>query len=248
MYFCIFICVYHRNTLPLHADYVFMRVKSPVILLFALAFAINAFAQTQRPYQLELGLQAGCGYYVGDATPHIFNNVRETYGGHLRYKFDKRWAIQLKGLHHVIKGPIYDDSGAVWGEWSNKMINLDVMAEFNFFRFGMKDYDPRIKPITPYIFAGIGVSLHSRNYLTPSAYFPFGFGLKWKFAPRWGLNLAWQHNLFFADNLEGTEDFGNTFNLNGSNILNFDLTGQLTLGIVFEFAQEKKICQFCYDN
>lgn len=248
MYFCIFICVYGEKSVLLHANYVFMRTKRYIIFLFATLLAMSVWAQPQRKYQLELGLQAGCGYYVGDATPHIFHNVRETYGAHLRYKFNYRWALQLKGMHHVIRGPIYDETGAVWGEWQNKMINLDVMAEFNFFRFGVSEYDPRIKPITPYIFAGIGVSMYSRYYQTPAAYFPFGFGLKWKFAPRWGLNLAWQHNLFFADDLEGTDSYGNTFNLNGSNILNFDLTGQLTLGIVFEFAREKKICQFCYDN
>ena len=218
------------------------------------------WAQNSRPFQMEFGIQAGCGYYVGDATPHIFNNVREVYGAHMRYKFDQRWAIQVKGLHQVIKGPImvlerdgevdkegYDATWVNVGDWQNKLINLDVMAEFNFFRFGIAEYDRRVKPITPYIFAGIGVSLHSRNYLTAAAYLPFGFGLKWKFAQRWGLNLAWQHNLYFADNLEGTETWGNTWKLNGSNILNFDLTGQLTLGIVFEFAREKKICKWCLD-
>ena len=221
----------------------------------------NVSAQKTRPYRVEFGVQAGCGYYVGDATAHIFNSVREVYGAHMRYKFDPRWSLQVKGLHHVIQGPIMvverdgvvDDKGndaqmVKVGDWRNKMINLDVMAEFNFFRFGIDEYDRRMKPITPYIFAGIGVGLYSRNYLTAAAYFPFGFGLKWKFAQRWGLNLAWQHNLYFADNLEGNDNWGDTWNLNGSNFLNFDLTGQLTLGIVFEFAQEKKICKWCYDN
>lgn len=217
-------------------------------------------AQNSRPYRVEIGIQAGCGYYVGDATTHIFNNVREAYGAHMRYKFDYRWALQVKGLHHVIRGPIMvlerdgvvDDKGydAQWvkvGDWQNKMINLDVMAEFNFFRFGVEEYDRRVKPITPYIFAGIGMSLHGMNYRKVGAYFPFGFGLKWKFAHRWGLNLAWQHNLYFADNIEGADDWANKWDLNGSNILNFDLTGQLTLGIVFEFAREKKVCRWCLD-
>lgn len=232
-----------------------------LLILSGLTRNATIQAQESRPFRLEFGIQAGCGYYVGDATTHIFNNVREAYGAHMRYKFTKRWALQVKGLHHVIKGPILilerdgkpDDSGfdAQWvnaGEWQNKMINLDVMAEFNFFRFGIAEYDRRVKPITPYIFAGIGVGLHSKDYLKASAYFPFGFGLKWKFAQRWGLNLAWQHNLYFADNLERADNMENSWNLNGSNILNFDLTGQLTLGIVFEFAKEKKICNWCYDN
>ena len=223
------------------------RITYIAVLLVLIMFPQTAEAQSKR-YQLEVGLQAGLGYYVGDATPHIFHNVREVYGGHLRYKFDKRWAIQVKGLHQVIRGPIYDQNGAAWGNWQNKLINLDVMGEFNFFRFGEKEYDPRIKPITPYIFVGVGVALYGRDYRTPAAYLPFGLGLKWKFAPRWGLNVAWQHNLMFADDLEGTNEYGNTWNLNGSNILNFDLTGQLTVGIVFEFAREKKICRFCLDE
>ena len=219
------------------------------------ALCAMAYGQPSRPYRLEAGIQAGAGYYVGDATLHIFNNVRETYGGHLRYKFDKRWALQVKGLHHRIVGPIVENQDpkipsdkVKIGDWQNKMINIDVMAEFNFFQFGLQEYDRRIKPITPYIFAGIGVGMYGLKYRTAACYFPFGFGMKWKFAPRWGLNVAWQHNLYFADDLEGTVEWGNTHNLNGSNILNFDLTGQLTVGIVFEFAKEKKICQFCYDN
>lgn len=198
-----------------------------------------------RPYRMEMGLQAGIGYYVGDATPHIFNHVREAYGGHLRYKFTKRWALQVKGLHQVIQGPLPEMTNA---KWQDKLINLDAMAEFNFFRFGLQEYDTRVKPVTPYIFAGVGVGLYGLKYQTAAAYFPFGFGLKWKFAERWGLNVAWQHNLYFADNLETTEPLGNTHNLDGSNILNFDLTGQLTLGIVFEFAKQKKICRFCLDD
>ena len=69
---------------------------------------------------------------------------------------------------------------------------------------------------------------------------------KWKFAKRFGLNLAWQHNLYIADNLEGMANLNNTYDLNGSNILNFDVTSQLTLGIVFEFAKEKAVCRTCY--
>jgi len=222
-----------------------MSVRKYILTATLLWVMVSLAAAQSRPYRLEMGLQAGCGYYVGDATPHIFHHVRETYGAHMRYKFTKRWALQVKGLHQVIRGPIPNVTDVMW---QNKIINLDVMAEFNFFRFGLQEYDLRVKPVSPYIFAGVGVGLYGLRYQTASAYFPFGFGLKWKFAPRWGLNLAWQHNLYFADELENTTPLGDTQNLNGSNILNFDLTGQLTIGIVFEFAREKKICRFCLDD
>lgn len=216
-----------------------------LLALFLCVYAQMSRAD-QRVYLCELGLQAGCGYYVGDATPHIFNHPREAYGAHFRYKFTPRWALQVKGLSHRIIGNTYTDKGQKLNEkWETPMINLDIMAEFNFFRFGMKTYDTRIKPITPYIFIGAGAAIYGKQFNSIAFYIPMGVGLKWKFSNRVGLNIAWQHNIYIADNLEGMRNLDNTYNLNGSNILNNDLTSQLTLGIVFEFAKEKKSCRMC---
>ena len=53
-------------------------------------------------YACEVGLQMGLGYYVGDATKVIFMNPREAYGAQFRYKFDLRWAIQVKAQRQRI--------------------------------------------------------------------------------------------------------------------------------------------------
>lgn len=208
-----------------------------------------------RIYRCELGLQAGCGYYVGDATEHIFTRPLEVYGAQFRYKFDRRWALQAKAQRQRIT---YQDKDNV--RYCNPMWHVDVTAEFNFFRFGQREYDMRIKPITPYIFIGIGASVYNENAsqwdansypvvgkstLCAAAYIPLGIGVKWKFAERWQLQLAWQHQIYLADNIEGLESLNNSYQMNGSNILNNDLTSSLTLGIVFEFAKEKATCRHC---
>ncbi len=251
------------------------------------AWADDKPKEDTRPYLCEFGIQAGCGYYAGDATTHIFNNPREAYGAHFRYKFDQRWALQVKGLAHRITGvdyddnlqPIIDEQTGKKKMWSTQMINIDVVAEFNFFRFGERQYDRRVKPITPYIFLGAGVSvygsglypvnwdwkyfggndpekvdetqvpclLEKKKAVPVAFYFPLGFGMKWKFSDRLGLNIAWQHNIYMADNLEGRSSLNNSHDMNGSNILNFDITSQITLGIVFEFAKETKVCLHCQD-
>ena len=119
------------------------------VMLVGVVCSITAVAD-DRPYLCELGLQAGCGYYVGDATTHIFNNPREAYGAHFRYKFTNRWALQVKGLTQRITGYAYDDRMQKQDAmWSTQMVNLDAMAEFNFFRCGGKTYDTRVKPLTP---------------------------------------------------------------------------------------------------
>ncbi len=219
------------------------------VALITLILSALYVSAEELSYRCEFGLQGGLSYYVGDATPHIFMNPQYAAGAQFRYKFTPRWALQVKGQWQQIKFPDSDEQGTpIKGSMLTKqIISIDAVAEFNFFRFGEKQYDSRIKPITPYIFLGVGAGLYN-DFGDIGAYFPFGFGLKWKFAPRWGLNLAWQHQLFFADNIESNklyDDYPTEFNMNGSNIFKYDLTSTLTLGIVFEFAREKAVCRFC---
>ncbi|MBO7458224.1 MAG: hypothetical protein J6T80_03105 [Paludibacteraceae bacterium] len=207
-----------------------------------MSFAQQAQAQ-QQPYLCEIGLQGGCGYYVGDAAAHIFMNPREAYGAHFRYKFTKRWAIQAKFSGQRITGHMYTMDGKKLDPmWVNQLFSVDAMAEFNFFRFGSANkYDKTIRPYTPYIFLGIGMTYSKQVF----GYVPLGIGFKWKFHDWCGLNIAWQHNIYMSDGLEGQKELDNKYQLNGWNWMNCDLTGMLTVGIVFEFARSPKACRIC---
>lgn len=217
-----------------------------IVLVISLLSAASLHAE-ERAYLCEFGIQGGLGYYAGDAVQHIFMHVRPAYGAQFRYKFDSRWALQVKGQGTDICYPLPETGPQGKATLAtNGMMNLDAVAEFNFFRFGTKQYDSRVKPITPYIFIGVGVSAYS-EFRSWAAYIPVGFGMKWKFAKRWGLNIAWQQQIYFADNLENRNEYNNTYNLNGSNILNNDFTSTLTFGIVFDFAKERKVCRSCGD-
>ena len=217
------------------------------------ALCVPELRAEDQPYLCEIGLQGGCGYYVGDAAPHIFMNPREAYGLHFRYKFTKRWALQVKASGQRITGNDYTMRGQKLDtKWQNQMINVDVMAECNFFRFGSANkYDKRIRPYTPYIFIGIGTGIYGADgnnrptFNRVMAYVPLGIGFKWKFSEHCGLNLAWQHNIFMSDDLECRETLDNKYQMNGWNWMNCDLTGMLTLGIVFEFAHSPKPCRIC---
>ena len=169
------------------------------------------------PYLCEIGLQGGFGYYVGDATHHIFMNPREAYGIHFRYKFTKRWAIQAKVSGQRITGHDY----TIRGE--------------------------KLSTYTPYIFLGIGASAIGvgKSGLRAGAYIPLGIGFKWKFHEQVGLNIAWQHNIYMTDRLELRDELDNKHQLNGWNWMNCDLTGMFTVGIVFEFARAKNPCRVC---
>lgn len=206
-------------------------------------------------YHLDIGVQAGLGYYVGDATPHIFQDVKEVLGAQFRYKVDQRWSVQMKGQWQRIMYSVSDV------EYHNPMWNLDATAEFNFFRFGMHPYDQRVKSITPFLFVGVGTTVYQEHALKATQpieiqgkynlnlYIPLGIGVKWMFAERWQLQAVWQHQIYVqnGDGLEGLPQLNNSHNLNGINIMNNDLVSFLTIGVVFEFWKKGDICVHCED-
>lgn len=242
---CAHACIRKQTAKMNKNRHIHLLISFVVLILFFVAPAHGE----QQPYLCDIGVQGGMGYYIGDGQKHPFMHPREVYGGQFRYKFNNRWAVQLKGQYQRIALKV--DGATPVSEpilWTNNMINIDAVGEFNFFRYGEKTNDTRIKPITPYIFLGFGMALYDEMddpYSNFALYIPLGIGMKWRFAPRWQMLVAWQHNIYFWDDVENREELGNTYDMNGSNFMNNDITGQLTLGIVFEFAQQKGDCKHC---
>lgn len=185
---------------------------------------------TEKEYSCEVGAQLGMGYYVGDATKMIFKDPRDVFGLQFRYKFDQRWAMQIKGQRQRIAysyrpDATEDNPSPLNARFQNPMWNMDVVAEFNFFRLGLHPYNSHVRPITPFVSLGVGITmsnkvatqytLEDRNYPAVDImknhsgitlggfYIPVGIGVKWKFSPRWQLQACWQHQIYFSDNIEG---------------------------------------------
>lgn len=247
-------------------------------ILFGMVFAVSvslSAAAEENPdkfYRLEVGLQAGAAYYAGELAPHAFMSTAEAYGVQARVKIDPRWALQVKGQRQRVINTLKEDNE--WnlrpGRYQVPMWHFDVTGEYNFFRLGLNEYDIHMRKITPFIFLGVGMTVHNvvlaaeevvypelwikkGNRLDYAMYIPVGIGLKWKMSSRWQLQLAWQHNVYVlnGDGLEGAVDrhdparFNNSYDMNGSNIMNNDITSTLTLGVIFEFAPKKDICPYC---
>ena len=253
-------------------------------LVWMLLTSTSVFANN-RFYRLEIGVQAGVGYYMGELAEYAFMSAGETYGFQFRCKIDERWALQFKGQRQRVINDLTEDNewGIGAGKYQTPMWHFDLTGEYNFFHFGLDEHDVRMHPITPFVFLGVGLTAHNvlasnkddyplvgwkerldengnvvYKYHEPAfaMYIPIGVGVKWKFAPRWQLQLAWQHQIYMSngDGLEGIinqndpSQFDDSYQMNGSNILNNDIVSTLTLGIVFEFAREKKVCVECQDD
>ena len=207
------------------------------VIFCAVLLCVGVSAQDEH-FLLEFGALGGGSYYIGDATPHVFMNVRPAYGGYFRYKFDRRWNLTVKAL--------YTDLECKYNsvEYKNRLVNLDASAEYNFLPYGSAKYDTRVKPYTPFMYIGLGSSLHS-SWSKVGVYIPFGIGFKWNFARHGHLSLMWQHQLYFADNIEGAPELDNRNDLNGWNFLNNDWLSTFVMSLSFDFLTHVKTCNQC---
>lgn len=226
-----------------------MKIRLKYILAVILcALTMFGVRAEYRPNLYELALYGGCGYYVGDATPYIFQNVRESYGLSILRRMDNRWNLRLQASGQRIAGLQPDEQGnPIPGSelWTDQLVNIDLTTTFNFLHYGTGNkYDRKLRPFTPFISTGVGVKLHD-GFGKVAIYMPFGIGVKWKFSEHVGLIAQWQHDICFADNLEPNHLYDNIHDMNGSNIFNCDLSSMLTVGMIFEFGRQKTVCRFC---
>lgn len=230
----------------------------PVLLVLVLAQPKALYAESSL-YGLEVGFQAGAGYYAGDAASLFMagsggslHHLREVYGVQCRYRFDYRWAMQIKGQRQCVKYSFMDNV------YVNPMWNIDATCEFHFFRFGLHPYDPKIKSVTPFLFIGIGMTLCNQGaYLINDVglisdyktglYVPLGIGVKWMFAERWQLQAMWQNQVYVynGDGIEGMSELNNSYDMNGINIMNNDIVSSFTIGLTFAFWKKNDQCIHC---
>ena len=215
-------------------------------LSFLCMFVAEASAQTV--YKAEIGIAAGGAYYLGDANNQLFKNIQPAFGGFFRYKFSPRLALKVELYSTSIKGDFVADS--VHYNLNKSVNSADIVGEFNFFDFEKNKNNRLSKLFSPYIFAGIGgmTGMYTGQKI-PILGIPFGVGMKFKLADRWNLHAQWSNKLLFADNLEQNTDptistpLNNSGNLNGSNIFNNDLISTVTVGISFDFWEQKCDCK-----
>lgn len=218
------------------------------------------YKMNNQRFAFQFKLQQACVAYE-----YAVKNTAAEWAEEITNPFAEQVLPQIGGGDFMEVNPPICYQMPVWA--------ADVVCEFNFFKFGSPSYDYRIKTFTPYVFLGLGGSISNKEAIPATeeiipqvkrmnafVYVPLGVGVKWKFADRWQLQAAWQHQIYFSDNVDGylpNIDFtkpkdpsvkpeyptqsklNNLDGINGLNILNNDLTSTLTIGVVFEFGEQR---------
>lgn len=222
----------------------FLRYSLIAVVVMVSMISVRA----QELYTTEAGVYGGASYFSGDAGKKTLSGMQADYGLTLRYVFNQRIALHAD-LHQLSAAGTYGSHyPAVYPgqvKVNNPASALDMTVAFNFFDYGYLDHVMYSSNITPYLFAGVG-GIYFRNGNTGEKFgftIPFGIGMKMKLSPRMHLNLQWTHRLLTSrDNLEGNREMNDPLYLNGSNRLNNDQAGSLSIGISIGLSRRNCDC------
>lgn len=188
------------------------RIKKVSVLILLLIFP--AMLQAQEEYMMELGVDGGGSFYMGDANTTLFyRNTESAFGVLWRYNFNTRYSLKVDATRAKVSGDTRTSNNVFplgrQISFGKDIYNVGGQFEFNFNGYG---YNLRnCKRFSPYIFAGLGVALVTgENSTCFGVNLPFGVGVKYKLAPRLNIGLEFSMHKFFSDKLD---DVG------GSNLL-----------------------------
>ncbi len=206
--------------------------------LYCIFGLFNTFLSAQTVYLAEVGFNGGGSYLIDDMNEIPFINPKIDFGVTYRHNFNQRFSAHAEWNSSNFD---YDPTGIK----KNTEVNMiDFCGEFNFFDLIKRDYKPKSKSFSPYIFTGYGVALTEntiKSFPFGVGYIPFGIGFKYKMGNRINLNGKWAHRILLNDNIEGI-----TGPLNGTNLLNNDLLSTYTIGISYDFWERPCDCKNSY--
>lgn len=227
-----------------------MRNKILTALISLIILATTSFtARGQEDYRFDIGGGVGMSGYLGDAnTANLWQNPGWDFEVLLRYIANSRWGFKTNFYVGGLSGDssqmtnVFPDGQTY--KFSNTFYELGEMAEFNFFNYGMGETYRKLKRFTPYITAGLSVTLWSVDSKVGGALtLPFGVGAKFKLNKRWNLGLEFLMKKVFTDRFDG-EALRDPYTIKSSFMKNTDWYSTLTLTISYEFSKRCEVCNY----
>ena len=216
-------------------------------LFITLLMLLAVLPLTAQEYKYEVGPTLGMSGYLGEANSgNVFKHPSVTGGGIFRYVHNSRWAFKANLNYVNIRGnsandeTIYPD-GENYSFTSN-MIDLGLTAEFNFLNYGIGPPYKKLKPISPYMVAGVGfVFAICDGHNQASFTVPLGIGVKYKFKERWDLGFEFTMRKEFSDRIDGLSDL---FGIKHSFAKNTDWYSFAMFSVSYAFGKRCIKCNY----
>ena len=218
--------------------------KSLFIVLILLLAVLPATAQQ---YKYEVGPTLGMTGYLGEGNNgNLFKHPSFTIGGIFRYIHYSRWAFKANLNYANIRGDsMYDETwypdGANY-KFTSNLIDLGLTAEFNFLNYGRGPQYKKLKPISPYMVAGVGfVFAMCDGHNQASFTIPIGIGVKYKFKEKMNLGFEFTMRKEFSDRIDGQRDL---FGIKHGFAKNTDWYSFAMFTVSYEFGKRCIKCNY----
>lgn len=218
-----------------------------LIMLVIPALALHKAQAQEETYKFDIGGQIGMSGYLGDASSSIFSHPGFAGGLSFRYLPDVRWSLRTLANVQSISGDTrgMDDVFPGGAQYSFKatVIELQERIEFNFFPYGIGETYKRLRRWTPYLAAGIGMSVSTCEGQTNAGFnIPMAFGIKYKAKPRLNLALEFSMTKVFSDHMDGP--LSDLHQIKSSFARNTDWYSDITFSITYEFGERCATCHY----
>ncbi|MDR2085136.1 MAG: DUF6089 family protein [Bacteroidales bacterium] len=216
-----------------------MKINKLILIFLLLVTAFSCFGQ-----RMEVGVNGGASYYLGDINPgKHFIESDYTFGLYYRYNFTKRISLKVSGnylrLHSADEKTKEDLIRNAW--FKSDMIDISLLGEINFLPFfiGAKQHI-----WTPYLTGGFSIglpmnieggflndeftfnneglysereSVGQKNSIIPNLV--IGFGIKVSLSKKVGIHVEWVMHKTFVDWIDGIYYYDNYDFFDRNNIL-----------------------------
>ena len=219
------------------------------VALALLATFLPTKTMAQEDYRFDIGAGLGMTGCLGDAnTPHLWSEPGWDFEALFRYIANPRWAFKTNFYAGNLRGDSSKMTNVFPGgetfSFSTTFYELGEMVEFNFFNYGMGETYRKLKRISPYIAAGIGMTVWSIDGKTGAAFnIPLGVGLKYKLSQRWNIGFEFLMKKTFSDRLDG-EQLKDPYGIKSSFMKNTDWYSTMSLTISYEFSKRCAVCNY----
>ncbi|MDR1371379.1 MAG: porin family protein [Dysgonamonadaceae bacterium] len=226
------------------------RLKAFWILFFI--YLITCATAVAQEYKYEIGGGLGASMYMGDANQgDFFQGLHPSFGAVFRKNMDLRWAVKADLSMGTVSGDTRKVSnvfpGNAQASFSRSFYELGGQMEFNFLPYSDKFPYLGAKKISPYIFAGLGLTYASGgNQSFFGLNLPLGVGVKYKIKKRINLGLEYGVRKLFQDDFDapGSEGFNldNPYKIPTGWAKNNDWYSVLMFTVTWDFGSNSEKC------
>ena len=190
------------------------------IAICCLLFCFAAKAEDEIEYKMDMGVGLGGCFYLGDANGTPFANLSPMGAITARRLLNPRMAVKANiafgHIHGTSEGFLPTDAYSETPEggtptqvkFSRNVMDIGAQFELNFWGFGTGVGYKGNSRITPYILAGLGVTIGIGGGAKACGgmNIPVGVGVKYKLKPRINLGFEWTMRFSTTDKLDATPE------------------------------------------